>query len=1019
MSQAAVLAILLCDHCPLVAKVQAMKRLLTVLIALLAALGVAGPPASAETSVEAEATVNVNLNEILDLLTYRVHTVFVEPDGRITERTTNALVGLPTAVNVNSGLLPDLTVEILPLPPNRILVTYRRLPTAPAAMPLLAEVLVDVPGDVGARFGFDTREGGDMPPVFKTDFTFGIAGLGKDIDVVARTQQPESTPTLAVVGEVFTKGKKGAKLNPTTARIDLTPVPGELHATVNASGDRIKPNLDVTLESDVRSKAEVDVSTVDGAVRQSVNGTIDKVPDSVQVGVQGDKGDPATKADDQQDVVYRASQPIGSLDADLKQSIEGTVDGHIAAELTKIPTSIDVNVRGTKTTFTAPDALDNALVGYNRTDDDPLPEDLQLPEEPLVVQTELDSLADKLDPLREAVIHVPGVTSFEVDTGDPIVADLESAGGKLRALVTDTRESGRFQVDALVNAMPADARVELSKTAGTLKYDADAAIESIHAVIDEPDGFIAAGEGGAAPTHLDVTVEGIPGAVDLAFAPPDDDADDDGVADPPQDTDGDGDLTDEGKNLLARFDADGQTIGSISALLTSGPDTPFQALPAQVIEPGKFTPSTVSDGVIVEDSAGKFVVQAHISGLREVEVVSGGPKQNRRGFANAQRIAVADVDVASEELFLARLRRDTPNDDRVDAKALFSNLAPDMHLDLFGIVGDVQCDGSFKEMRCLPGKDTDNDGFIDEIQCDTVQFGQVCTPPEEADGNDLVDTDGDGFAAFDCVSVLVFAPDLCLASDPDLNGIIDDADLGVEADYTAGGEIDYVQVVVDPGEKSHPFIGTVQDVPTAVSACFSQTEACARVSDGTREGFVFDFDANAPVTFNAGLCLRPATQDCSGSADQLSISRMKVEDLSFEFDSKDEDNPLTVVLDTENKPVTGRMTLDKGKLNLEAELSDVDGDGDSGIRGNFNSALVDALFFAKPLPDGLIADRVKLVKEGLKITNKGGRIACPEDFSAEINASFFLLRPLDVILFELIGLTTLSADLTDELCGTE
>ncbi len=181
-------------------------------------------------------------------------------------------------------------------------------------------------------------------------------------------------------------------------------------------------------------------------------------------------------------------------------------------------------------------------------------------------------------------------------------------------------------------------------------------------------------------------------------------------------------------------------------------------------------------------------------------------------------------------------------------------------------------------------------------------------------------------------------------------------------------------------------------------------------------GFVFDFDADAPLTFFADLCLRPATQDCDGPDDRLAISRLQVEDFSVELDSKNEEDPPTIVLDTDSKPVTGLFTLDKGPLELRAELSDIDGDGESGSTGNLDLPLVDAVFTATPMPDGLIADRVVITRGGvLKFTNRGGRLVCPEGFNAKINASFFVLRPIKVILFELVGTTTISANLTDEL----
>jgi hypothetical protein len=1006
-----------------------MRRLLTVMTCVAAAFAAApvspaATPAAAQTPTPTTQGMNLLLGDVLDLLTYRVRTVFVGTDGKAKARTVPALVGVPALVDVNGNLVPDVSVEILPLPPNLITVSYRRLLTAPPQLSLLAEVLVDVPGGVGATFGVDTRDGGNLPRAVRTTLTFGLGGQGTSLDLTVRTSDPASTPTMALLGKVFTKRANGEEGDPTAARIGLTPVPGELRAGIDANGDQVKPFLTATLDSDRATVADANISSVDGEVTQRASAVVRDVPQSASITVTGDKGDLATKADDQQTVTYRASSPITRLDAHLIQVTEGEVDGHIAAELTAVPASVDVIVAGTKTTVTAGQPLQNALVGFNLTEEDPIPEAGELPAEPVFAVAELDTLNHADEPLRSAVIRVPGVRSAVVDTGDPIVANLESAGGKLRALVSDTRESGPFEVDAVIDAMPRDATVTFSKKAGTLTYDADAPIEQVDVIVDDPDGFLKApGAGGANPTHLDVTIEDIPGAIDIAFSPPEQQE-----GRPLVDTDDDGDLTDEGENLLARYDANGKQIGSLRALLTSGPDAPsVGTLPRDVDVPDELELTEeqeavhVEDGVLVEDSDGRFVALARITGLRKVEVVKDGPREDLPGLAETQRAATAQIDVGDDRPFLVQVRRDKPVGDPLDATALLSNVAPDVQVDLFDIVGDVPC-LVFGVAPCLPGRDLDGDNLIDEVKCESVQRGNVCVPADEAKDGELVDEDGDGFATFDCRNLfVVFSSFICPANDPDGNGLIDDDNLGVKARYQAGGTIDRIFMSVDPGSSAHPLLATVEDVAKTVEACFSATEACARVDDGPRNTLTFDLDADAPVTFSASQCLVDGDEQCTNASDRVRVQRLSVEDFSLELDARnDEDKHFTAVLDTRNKPVKGRITLGKDQLSLDAELSDVDGNGDSGITAIVDKPLFNLVFFAKPLPDGLTADRMKLVAlkkgdQGL-VDNVGGSISCPAGFNAELN---FRVALLDALTFGLIGSSVAAADVTRELCGTE
>lgn len=461
------------------------------------------------------------------------------------------------------------------------------------------------------------------------------------------------------------------------------------------------------------------------------------------------------------------------------------------------------------------------------------------------------------------------------------------------------------------------------------------------------------------------------------------------------------------------------------ALLTSEVGAqPFQALPGAVTDPDTGQTVKFDDGVVVEDTAERFIAKARIRGLKSVELVTGGPRAERRGVAEAVRTAEADIDVDSDAPFVVALVRDTPTGDQVSARSVFTNLAPAMNLKLHEIVGTVPCTEFFGLPGCIPGRDTSGDGFIDEIPCVSQLLGSICVPEDEAEPGQFVDPDGDGFAFFNCrLFTLAFSGVLCRAVDPDGDGLANDKHLGLEASYTAGSKIDKMIVRVDPGRNAQRIDATVADVPTRVDVCLSETEACTRFDDGTRNGFVFDFDANARVTFGADLCLLPVPETCTGSAGRLLVRDLSLQDLTVELDSKSKEEPLTIVLDTDpvfgvDKAVKGRFDLLMGPFDLRADLGDLDGDGVSGIEADVETPLVRGSAFAGPLPDGLVADRLKLVAKGAKVTNVGGKLACPEGFSAGIDVD--LLEPITNLLLAVIEvIANLNDVLTDEVCATE
>lgn len=819
----------------------------------------------------------IDLDEVLDLLTFKVHTVFERRNGTIVERTVPAIVGVPALVNVRGGLLPEILVEVLPLPPNLVTVSFVRLPTALGRMDVLAEVLVDVPGGVGASFGFDAQQG-DMPPAVNTNLTFALAGEATSIDLFLNTGFPDATPGLAVIGAVFQKGAGGAQIDPTAVRADLAPVPGSLHVAVDADNSELASTFDVAVESGRATTLTVEAHHVRGPQAQDVEAVIDMLPQTVAVHFD-------ENASRHQRIDYAASAPIARVDAVLRGSTDGVVDRRIEAHLEEVPTALEGTIEGTHITLTAAQPIGVAEVGFAASDVSPFPSDVA---EPLYVNAELDSAADD-GVLRVAAVRVPGVRSVAVDTGDPLIVDLDSAGGALFARVTDTRPGGvPFSLEAMVDALPAATRVEFSPSAGILSYTGGVPVTRATASVHEPAGFGFAGTAGAVPTRLELTVEEIPGDIALSFTPAGE--------------------SDDGEVVLIDFQTGDAGIGRITGLLTSD-EPPVSSLPAD------------ADGVIVEDFANRFVALARVSGLRHLEVVSGGaPIEDPGQPVDARPLVRARVDTTAGRPFVARIDRHGAGGPEF-LRAEVSALPPNMRLAMaaFDVIPCTLVEEALRELFTFP------EGHPLEMEFFGCQANRVV----------------------DNVIVLDF--------DPDLNGIfdgpaVDGAGNPLDVSHRLGTQVSYrsgqvppdvtvdVTMESDLGGLPNPLFARMREVPRIVDLCFATMEACTTETEVPAPprgnllsggGLTFEFTAIEPVVLDLFLCQAPATGNCAFTGDvtvdlaQLEsgilLRDLAVQDVVFEFDRHPE-RDTTILFDTRNHPVIGTFVLRQENLAIEAFL---------------------------------------------------------------------------------------------------
>lgn len=566
-------------------------RAFAVLLLLLSAL-TASPVARATAEPSGESS-PITVSDIADLLTYEVQTTANRSGSPVT-RSTPGLVAVPTLVDVDGSPipLPDLLVEVVALPPGILAITIQR--TTPGLLPLRVELQFDLPGasDPAVSFGYDALEG-SAPTTFVTRVSV-LRGLAGNTTVDANVTHLTTAPDLALVGSVFDKGPDG----PTDAMdfgVDLAPSPGSL--TAHLESDPTAGRTMVRLRSSKPTEVTVDVTDEKDGRSRTLHAVVADLPRSVSLeardGVDGSQ------------VTYLASAPISSIGAKVDETLDGGDERHAVLEVTDVPTRIDVTR----------DAADHVSM----TADGPVGSIEGGFAEGRAVAL-LDETGHYLnaetgeDGSSTVAARVVGLRSFDAELGDPVAvtATLESA--PLHARIVDPARA----VDVHTSPVPATVAVRFSPTVGFAEYDASSQLDRFHVTVDSDVPFLQQAD------HGELTVTTLPPHLRLDFgrrepAPeisprrvcvpdqttecPDPDPplppDDDEEEPPPPPPVG------EDSDDLYVFDANGESIGSIDALLTS------DGLPDDAL-------NEEEDGLVLDQSGGEFRLQARISGLRQL-----------------------------------------------------------------------------------------------------------------------------------------------------------------------------------------------------------------------------------------------------------------------------------------------------------------------------------------------------------------------------------------------------------------
>ena len=224
-----------------------------------------------------------------------------------------ALVNVPTPLNVDGDLLPDViaTVQVFSLTQFTLKIDRMLLELAP--LPVKIEAIVDDPTAGGLpreniNVGYDARDS-RAPNTWKATATLPDDGSDALTTLNIVKDVTGAGTTITTVGGLF-DGDSLARRDPMGGAITYTPVPTQ--ATLGLTlGSYMEVRAGANLPVGVKARAEI----VDGPREQLVNFNLAGLPQSLRVRLE----EPGTN---QRIVTYAASANVPSLDATYSDATE-------------------------------------------------------------------------------------------------------------------------------------------------------------------------------------------------------------------------------------------------------------------------------------------------------------------------------------------------------------------------------------------------------------------------------------------------------------------------------------------------------------------------------------------------------------------------------------------------------------------------------------------------------------------------------------------------------------------------
>jgi hypothetical protein len=179
-------------------------------------------------------------------------------------RTTNATTGVPTPVDADAALGPDLIVEAIP----PLHVTVAALTT----FPVRVEIIFPFANGF-AMFGYDARS--SVAPAL-WDVTGGVTSDLAGITVDMRSVLPGRTIT--IIGELY-RLVGGRKVDPMLANVSFDPVPTTLHIEAVRRPDRTIVDVNPSVPTNVDARVDGSV----GSTRGFLRGLIQPLPTYLRI----------------------------------------------------------------------------------------------------------------------------------------------------------------------------------------------------------------------------------------------------------------------------------------------------------------------------------------------------------------------------------------------------------------------------------------------------------------------------------------------------------------------------------------------------------------------------------------------------------------------------------------------------------------------------------------------------------------------------------------------------------------
>lgn len=266
------------------------------------------------------------------LLEYKFETTWKRANGTTVSRSHTAVVGVPTALNVDDDVLADLTGTITITGNNQVGVELVRAFGETSTLPVSVQaVLRDQTrrtlGRSQIAFGYDALD--DRAP--------GRFTLGTPIDTIAR---PNGTYTfnlsqtargekIALVAGIY-DGTTANPVNPTRVRLAYGASPDTAAITARA-GDEVQ----ATLTQNRVGPATLSASVVDGQSVDEISAQINNLPSSLGLTARTSGNVQAT---------YTASARVAAIRASLVSKVAGTTAQKTMLNLDDVPTGFTAAV---------------------------------------------------------------------------------------------------------------------------------------------------------------------------------------------------------------------------------------------------------------------------------------------------------------------------------------------------------------------------------------------------------------------------------------------------------------------------------------------------------------------------------------------------------------------------------------------------------------------------------------------------------------------------------------------------